>query len=244
MISEVRTARQHNSCHPRITTHTYGADETTVSHSAHRLNDSQHMSLSIHRDQTSTFLSGVGRQPLRERHVCPNVNDDIPQQRCKEEGRRRPQHPHARTLYRSKAHSARCVARPAGQDPADEHRPAVKEGHDQSKVLRMHRKVNVESSSSIRPTAAGTVTSTAVSRATLEDTIGASKVLGDVRRRTSAGTMHSVVSGDVRVRLSWLFVGSVIWTDRLPACLRRSTLQNDSKYCCTYVELRATRGDV
>ncbi|CAM9203190.1 unnamed protein product [Laminaria digitata] len=159
------------------------------------------MGLSIKHAETSTFLSGVGRQPLRERHVCSNVKDDIPQQRCKE-GRPQQRHPHARTVSRGKIHSARYVARPAGQDPAEENRPAVKdkEGQGQSKLLRMHRKGNVESSS-CRPTATVTSSTAAVSQATFEDSIGAPQGLGDGRRRTSAGTMHAVTSGDVRDNL-------------------------------------------
>lgn len=177
------------------------------------------MGLSIKHAETSTFLSGMSRQPLRERHVCSNVKDDIPQQRCKE-GRPQQRHPHARTVSHGKIHSARYVARPAGQDPAEENRPAVKdkEGQGQSKLLRMHRKGNVESSS-CRPTATVTSSTAAVSQSTFEDSIGAPQGLGDGRRRTSAGTMHAVTSGDVRVRLAWLLVGSVmIWTDRLPLC--------------------------
>lgn len=213
-------SRQQSSSHrikPRITMHTYGAGDTMTGHLAHRSNGSRHMGLCINPDQTSTFLSaGVGRQPLRERHVCPNVNDDIPQQRCKE-GRQQLRQPHARTLYRGKAHSAICVVRPAEQDPADECRPAVKEeGQGESKVLRIHRKVNVESSG-CTPTAAGTVTSAAVRNASLKSTIGAPQGLGDGRRRTSAGTMHSAAPGDVRVRLAWLFLLEV-WSGQTVLC--------------------------
>lgn len=201
--------------------HTYGAAENMTSHLVHRPNGSRHMGLCINPDQTSTFLSaGVGRQPLRERHVCPNVNDDIPQQRCKD-GRGQLRQPHARTLYRGKPHSARCVVRPAGQDPVDEHRPAAKEeAQGESKVLRIHRKVNVGESSGCRPTA-GTVTSAAVGKASLKSTIGAPQELGDGRRRTSAGTMHSAVPGDVRVRLAcllaWLFLLEV-WSGQAVLC--------------------------
>lgn len=195
--------------------HTHGACETIASPSAHHSNGPQQMGIFTNPDRSSTLLSGVGRQPLRERHICPNVNDDIPPQRCKE-GRRQLRHPHARTLYRGKAHSARCAARPTGQEPVDEHRPVVEEvGQGQPKVLRIHRKVDVESSS-CRPTTQ--VTSAVISRATLKDTIGAPQGLGDekIRTRTSVGTMRSAVSGDVRVRLAWLFVGSVVYvsTDR------------------------------
>lgn len=196
--------------------HTHDAVETIANHAAHHPNGSQHMGVFTNPDQTTTFLSGVGRQPLRERHISPNINNAVPPQRCKEGGRQL-RRPHARTLlYRGKAHPTRCVARPPRQDPVYEYRPAVKEeGQGQPKLLRIDRKVNVESSS-CRPTTAATVIRTAISGATLKDTIGAPEGLGDEKIRTSTGTMHSAVSGDVRVRLAWLFVGSVIhiWTDR------------------------------